>query len=142
MRRGGYARGGRAPGGAKAPPDLPIWACWGRPRGVITRGVIVDAFWKKKIKYPFDSKTPPRQNLPVASPRVMLKGGFDMGRFWKQMDILSFFIRKASTIPPRVITPRGLPQQAQMRRSGGALAPPGARPSRYNPPVIYPLFIV
>ena len=38
---------GRAPRGLPPPPDPPIWACWGRPRGVITHGVLLDTFCYK-----------------------------------------------------------------------------------------------
>ena len=54
----GYPPGAVRGGSALYRGIPPIWACWGRPRGVITRGVIVVAFWNQKTIFQLNSNPP------------------------------------------------------------------------------------
>ena len=110
--------------GAYRPPGLPHLGLLGQAAWGYHPWGIVDPFWDE------NPPTPIPPYLIALGDRI---GGFCKGGVLGSYQTFIFLFRKASTIPPRVITPtRPAPAGPDGGVQGG-VAPPGARPPRYTP---------
>ena len=82
------------------------------------------------IPKPLHPNTPLFDRLGRSNRGVLQRGGFGI------MSNFYFFVSKGTHDTQRVITPRGLPQQAQMGGSWvlGGFSPPGSTTPAIHPP--------
>ena len=127
--RGSCSWGAMPPG---TPPSGPAGAGRG---GGITCGGIVDTFRSKKLKFDMIPK-PPFPKPPYLITLGDQKGGYWGGGVLGLFQIFIFLFRKASTIPPRAITPTRPAPAGPDGGVRGGVAPLGAQ--LYAPPVLIP----